>query len=167
MLASPQRAAFPRAEEIPEAVAAGRKRSRGSGAPPFATRLRCPPVASGLPSQSDPELPQSPPHSTSSRPQSPAGEGLAPARPCKEPGRARTSTPAREAEDPSQWSADNLGRQMARRMGRQIEASAPCQDDTQKYIPVIAGCQWRVSARCRVCFWTLCEFGRLSWFPLP
>lgn len=80
---------------------------------------------------------------------------------------ARTSTPAREAQDGSQWSTDNLGRQMAGRMGRQIEAPAPCQDDTQKYIPVITGCQWCVSSRCHVCFWTLCEFGRLSGFPLP
>ncbi|CAN0472488.1 unnamed protein product [Rangifer tarandus platyrhynchus] len=32
---------------------------------------------------------------------------------------------------------------MARRVGRQREAHVPCQDDTQKYIPVIAGCQWR------------------------
>lgn len=59
--------------------------------------------------------------------------------------------PSKEGSGSEPVGADDLGRQMARRMGRQIEAPAPCQDDTQKYIPIIAGCQWRVSARCRVC----------------
>lgn len=97
-------------------------------------------------------FPQRPPSPTSSQQNSQADKGLLPSRPLKA---ARPSTPAREAQDPSQSSAKNLGRQMARRMGRQIEAPAPCQDDTQKYIPVITGCQWCVSTRCRVCFWTL------------
>ena len=172
MLAPPQRAAFPRAKEIPKAVASGRKQGRRSGSPPSATRLKCPPMALELPKpRSDPE-PRPPPPRAFPLPPPPSrkasgDKGLFPLTPWRQPGRARTRTPPREAQDPSQSSADDLGRQMARRMGRQIEAPAPCQDDTQKYIPVITGCQRCVSARCRVCFWTLCEFGRLSFFPLP
>lgn len=62
MLAPPQRAAFPRAKEIPKAVASGRKQGRRSGSPPSATRLKCPPMALELPKpRSDPELRPPPP----------------------------------------------------------------------------------------------------------
>lgn len=73
----------------------------------------------------------------------PTDTGLVLFHPWGPPGRARTGPPEGELQDPSQASADDLGRQMARRVGRQREAHVPCQDDTQKYIPVIAGCQWR------------------------
>lgn len=58
--------------------------------------------------------------------------------------------PARQAQDPSQGCAHNLGRQMAQRVGRQIEAPAPVKMTLKSTSPssqVVSG----VSAQDAVC----------------
>ena len=159
-MASPQRPAFPRAEEIPEAVAAGREKAGGLAPLP-------PPPGREAEAKVTLASARALPHPTPPSRRAPADTGLVPSAPGgrqaergQGPQRGSFRIQARRVQTilGDRWPGGWAGRERLLFLVKMTLKS------TSPSSRVVSGV---VSARCRVCFWTLCEFGRLRPFPLP
>ena len=174
-LASPQRPAFPRAEEIPEAVAAGREKAGGLAPlppPPGRDAHRHPaemPTRGLRAAEAKVTLASARalPHPTPPSRRAPADTRLVPSAPGgrqaergQGPQRGSFRIQARRVQTilGDRWPGGWAGRERLLFLVKMTLKS------TSPSSRVVSGV---VSARCRVCFWTLCEFGRLRPFPLP
>ena len=168
MLGIPPTACLSKSRGNPRSCACRPRKGRRPGSPPSATRPRCPPVASERPKPKWP-WPQ-PEHFLVPPPPSrraPADTGLVPSAPggCQAergqgPQRGSFRIQARLVQTilGDRWPGGWAGRERLLFLVKMTLKS------TSPSSRVVSGA---VSARCRVCFWTLCEFGRLCPFPLP